>query len=627
MRHHFHHLKPMLLCCLAASLLGSLPLDAQDVFSGLENSRHPRLLADDARFAQVKELILKGEKEPLNLLHGVAMHLADSIGMRPAPLRYKMDAAGKRLLPVSREALARIFTTAYAYRYTGGERYLHHAEEDINAVCRFPGWNPSHWLDVGEMASAVAIGYDWLYPHLQDSTRANAVRAIREYAFGTRDLPSAWFKNSLTNWNQVCNAGLVCSALAIYEEDPGTCREVLESAVESNRRAAKAIYSPVGAYSEGPVYWCYGNLFQTLLMAATESVLGTDFGLGETVGMKGTSEFEVFMVGGTGDLFNYSDNLPARIPFLPLWYYAARYDMPEILHDEIGYLRKGSYWDMESERLTPLYVLYAADIDYSRVKPMEKLSYFAQGEVPVAVVRTGWEEDDLYLAAKGGRCSISHAHQDVGGFVFEGWGRRWISELPRQEYYDLEPFCKKIGGDLWNMKPESVRWKLFAYGSAQHNIITVNGRDLQVDSTGRMTATIDGKKRKGATFELTPLYGGDLEYYTRTLLLEKGHLTVRDSLKAPQGQKARIRFTLVTPAQVRVKKKCIILEDGGQKAVFRTMGAKVSYTRWSSDPADYGSIMAPVDGPVKESICGFELSLDEGQAAYLESTLRKRRIL
>ena len=40
----------------------------------------------------------------------------------------------------------------------------------------FPDWNPQHFLDVGEMTMALAIGYDWLYDSLQPDTR----RVVRE---------------------------------------------------------------------------------------------------------------------------------------------------------------------------------------------------------------------------------------------------------------------------------------------------------------------------------------------------------------------------------------------------------------------------------------------------------------
>jgi len=71
-------------------------------------------------------------------------------------------------LSVSREALKRLLTLSWAYRSCGDERYLKRAEQEMPAIADFSDWNPSHFLDVVEMTTAMAIGYDWLYNDLSD---------------------------------------------------------------------------------------------------------------------------------------------------------------------------------------------------------------------------------------------------------------------------------------------------------------------------------------------------------------------------------------------------------------------------------------------------------------------------
>ena len=66
------------------------------------------------------------------------MGVCNSKGMNATALTYKLDASNKRILDVSRDALLRIFTCAYAYRMTGNPKYLTKAETDMNAVCNFP---------------------------------------------------------------------------------------------------------------------------------------------------------------------------------------------------------------------------------------------------------------------------------------------------------------------------------------------------------------------------------------------------------------------------------------------------------------------------------------------------------
>ena len=130
------------------------------------SGNHPRILLDDREFASVMEEVESGQNPVLSMLHAEIMYMADNAGMSSEPLEFALDVSGRRILDVSRNALMRIFSCAYAYRCTGEDRYLKHAEADLEAVCSFESWNAGrHFLDAGEMAAAVGLGYDWLYGH------------------------------------------------------------------------------------------------------------------------------------------------------------------------------------------------------------------------------------------------------------------------------------------------------------------------------------------------------------------------------------------------------------------------------------------------------------------------------
>lgn len=147
------------------------------------------------------------------------------------------EVTGKRLLSVSTEAANRIISCSYAYRLTGEDKYLEKAEKDMQTVCAFKDWNSAtHFLDGAEMAHGVGIGYDWLYGRLSDATKKSAEKAIRDYAFYCA-LNGKWnlnFYTSATNWNQVCNGGLVVAALAVYETCQDDARSIIDKAIESN---------------------------------------------------------------------------------------------------------------------------------------------------------------------------------------------------------------------------------------------------------------------------------------------------------------------------------------------------------------------------------------------------------
>ena len=72
------------------------------------------------------------------------------------PCERKLE--GRRLLHVSNEVLKRVFYLSYAFRTTGDKRFAERAKSEMIAAAKFPDWNPSHLLDVGEMALALSIG-------------------------------------------------------------------------------------------------------------------------------------------------------------------------------------------------------------------------------------------------------------------------------------------------------------------------------------------------------------------------------------------------------------------------------------------------------------------------------------
>lgn len=619
-------LKQYLLLCIAALVYVSC--DKSDGWASLTAEKHPRIFADNEEFALMKEKIKKGDNPILTEMHKNAMKLADEHGLNPATIVYQKDASEKRILSVSRETICRIFSAAYAYRFTGRTEYLEHAERDINTVCNFPDWNPSHYLDCAEMSAAVSIGYDWLYNELQDSTKANVRKALQSKAFDTymngslNSLSEHWTK-SATNWNQVCNAGLTLAALATFEEYPKWAKKFIIERVESNRLAMNGIYPPKGAYAEGPVYWNYGNLFETVMLSALETTLGTDFGLADTEGFSETGLFEAFLDGNTNQFFNYSDNLAERIPLYPLWYLAWRFDRPEILFREQAAVFRNNYAHIECERLLPLYVIYASRIDPSSIREPEQKVLFSNGVTPIATIRTGWNDKDKYLAAKGGSPGNHHAHMDAGEFIYDADGIRWAADLSRQEYVELENPCRQLGGDFWDFSQNSVRWRCFRFGTERHNTLTINGRQQNVSGNAIMTETFDTTGLVGVTFDLTSLYTPAVSSVVRTIALENGsRLRITDKIRATADAPAHIRWTLVTQSKPEITPDGIILRADGVEKRLLTNTADVRFRQWPSDPAQTDKGIAFFDFPVDECICGYEYDIQAGEYKEITTVLQ-----
>ena len=251
-------LKPLVLALMAS--LAATPLLAQksaraDTFTvetvaaaiRQADKKHPLLFADGASFAVLRERAVKEEFVQQAL--GRILFDADSMLAFPPSTR---EMEGRRLLGISRRVLHRVSTLAMAYRLSGKQTYLDRCATEMRAVADFPDWNPSHFLDVAEMTLAMAVGYDWLYNDLDESTRKTVADAILEKGLRTSLKHTGWVKAS-NNWGQVCHAGMLAGALALMDQQESLAVEIAHRAIINLPRSMHA-FEPKGCYPEGPGY-------------------------------------------------------------------------------------------------------------------------------------------------------------------------------------------------------------------------------------------------------------------------------------------------------------------------------------------------------------------------------------
>ena len=593
--------------------------------SRLTSDCHPRLVFNSEDFEALKRQV--GGNDATSGLHTCVMNVADETLNDASALEFVMDASNKRILDVSRKALARLVPCAYAYNMTGDGRYLQRAEEDLLSVCAFENWNPSHYLDVAEMSAAVSLAYDWLYHSLSESVKSEVVRALKSYALETsRRSTYTWWYDRIGNWNQVCNSGLVCAALAIYEHCPSLAQSVIDDAIATNRIAVEGIYGPDGAYPEGPTYWGYGTMYQVLMNACLESVLGTDYGLSSAPGFLETGTFKIFTRASSGYQFNFADNTASNNSNYPLYYFAFKNNNPSLLYTEMQLLENvTAYTNSEHKGLIPVAIKYAMDMNSAELQAPTDKYYSAQGETPVMMCRSGWEKNDHYLGIKGGQDGYLHGHMDGGTFVYYAHGVRWAIDLVRQSYTDVENGIAALGGKLSDYSQNSLRWRLFRLNCRQHNTLTVNDKDHNVDAFVAMTSTENTVGRMGATFDLTPLFDGDLVKAERTAALcNETYLEIKDVLEAPSDRSAHVRWTLVSKGTPEITSEGIVLSRNGVKMLLKSEGAAVTYRIWSADPQDYDSPLKHLDAANPDTyICGYEVQMPAGETMTITTTLKK----
>ena len=512
-----------------------------------EPGPHPRLLVSDTprghddgfRFGtdySLEDLTRAASLSPVTRqADSVIVAFCDALPGEPLLERRMI---GRRLLSTSREALKRIFWLAYTYRVHGGEAYARRAIDEMLAVSAFTDWNPAHFLDVGEMTMALAIGYDWLYGEMTPPERATVAQAILEKGLNPAlNEDDAWFYRTEINWNSVCNAGMVYGALAVWEEDPALCRMMLEKSLESNQLAHYAYVG--GGYPEGYNYWGYGTSFQIMLEAAVDYAFPSGpYPGGERTGLSHT--FIRFTSTPTGKCFSFSDSYRnATGQYMQAWS-----DSPRDLYPEIRIMENTRFGRLCEERLFPMFLIAHAR-SFPGVRIPDDHFFECGGTTPLFVYRSGWRSrEDDYLGVKGGLAMSSHSHCDQGSFYFESDGVTWATDLGMQNYNSLE----SAGVDLWNMMQESGRWRVFRIGPFSHNILTVNGHTPKVDYPVAFSRTWKQEDRRiGVEMDLTGLYAQDVDSCRRAVYLWGEDLEVLDLIQAGDSA-CSVRWALCTEA-------------------------------------------------------------------------------
>ncbi|MFM9023812.1 MAG: heparinase II/III family protein [Planctomycetaceae bacterium] len=523
---------------------------------------HPRLLLTPAALEKVRDRVAA---DPLVALVRDAAIMSADEALTGRTCEYRIPD-GKRLLGESRAAIHVVLHTALAWRLTGDRRYLDRCVKELDAACALPDWNPKHFLDTAEMATAVAFGLDWLHADLDPAAReryraALVAQAIRpaEEVFAT----GGWWANVRNNWSQVCGAGIAVACAAVAKD-----RAALDASPFARclvlLRGCEAFYAG-GGYPEGPGYWNYGTSYHVLGLAVAAD-------LGETVRvpppLAASAGFMPHVLGPSGLLFNYADSPPHRDPFIAARGWLLRNipasaepsgaDATDALAADLRRGLAALEPDLRrtgaNDRFFPLHLLWLPE------QPQHDpgLSWVASygGQQPVVTMRSGTDDATaVFVAAKGGTPRASHGHMDVGSFVYDALGRRWIHDL---------------GGDDYNL-PGYFGGKRFGYfrlSSRSHNVLCIDGR-LQaptcdpcpigdvVTTADSATATID----LGAAYRLAS--GPLAERVTRRVTLDRElrRVRLRDTIDSPVGD---VRWQAVIDAEPLLDGTRVVLEKEGK---------------------------------------------------------------
>jgi hypothetical protein len=467
---------------------------------------------------------------------------------------------GFRMLDVSRAAVARTLRLGLAFRLSEDERIAKRFAAEAAALVAFIDYNPPHWLDVAEMATALGVGLDWFGDTLPTSERQAIVAALRDKVL-VAATEEQWWWASTNNWAAVCFAGVAVAARAVLRAGPDPLAGHLLEKVLARASNAFACYEPDGVYPEGPTYWSYGTIYAAILLEALENSghanAEASFA-GE--GFARSAAYRAACDGPSGALFNYSDTHSRRSYVDPaLFWFARRLGSPELLDLQRRLLDEPALPTAArptiSQNFLPMVLAWMPnDLPIGGV---EATSWAGRGAMAMAVHRR--PDAGLYVAVKAGGGDLPHAHLDAGSFVLDLGGQRFACDLGSEDYYAVEKHMK----DLFESHPNAGRWKLLRYQNRAHNTLTIGHANH--DATGHARLLSHGADE--TIIDLGPPLGCAA---TRRVRVEADAVRIDDEIIEPAGD---VTWSLVTEATVEPTPDGFVLHRDGVTAELQVANA------------------------------------------------------
>ncbi len=507
----------------------TIPLRA-DILKTL-SAGHPRLLASAQGFAQLKKQVTENP-ELINWFQTIRQNAIKLLSQPVATYTF----TNGHLLETSRRVVDKIYTLSLAYKLDGEPQYASRAWQELQAVANFSDWNPKHFLDTAEMTSACAIGYDWLYEFLTVDQRTvvrNAIlnKGLKEAlaAYNGTSSYAMWWVKARTNWGTVCHGGIGMGALAIGDEEPTIAGDVIYQGLGFLRDYAYTPFAPEGGYNEGPAYWDYALTYLATYLAALETAQGSDFGLSDLPGISETGLFSTYIKGATGKAFNYGDGDDTLKTSANMFWLSRRFNRPLY-----------SWQHRKEGTASPLGVFWydpRSESSNVAVLPLDK--YYSQLEV--SSHRSAWENyNALSIGFKAGDNKASHGHLDIGSFVLDALGQRWVPDLGADSY--------ALPGYF-----DSQRWTYYRCRAEGHNTLVINP-DSAADQIPTAVAKIirftTNTQRAFSIADMTPAYAQKAQKVWRGIGLfeNRTRVIVQDEITSSTPAKVWwFMHTSVTP--------------------------------------------------------------------------------
>lgn len=406
---------------------------------------HPRLFFDKDGLNDIRERM---KTEPVKTWAQDVINVADGYLVNLPLIDYVLPD-GVRMGGISQNVQSCTTTLGMAYLLTQDVKYADKCIEVMMLACNpevFPDWHPWHFLDVGEMAFGIGVGFDWCYDRLTQEQKNHITKTLEKYAFETlmddfwdrprsrswewsRKLGNGALEAYPQNWVDVCTGGIVTSALAVCDEDALENKTILGDMLREGMYRLQDFLdtmAPDGVFRDGTSYWVYANNYKIALIDAMNNILGTNYGLTNAIGFEDCFVWLAQVTGPKGT-FNFENNPQEHLNTYHFFWLSDYTGKSEYNEYRLAQMKehsfKGNWHDI---------AWYVPSQSSAKLSLPNEIATKGMGNL---VLRNGFDSTSSWLAAFTSNPEQNgYTHQECDStFVVDLNGTRWVCDLGKEQ--------------------------------------------------------------------------------------------------------------------------------------------------------------------------------------------------
>ena len=511
---------------------------ASDYLNGIAKTR-PRLIQNAAGWTAIKNQI--ASTPALTALMNTLKASGEDLLNDPELNRINGEGGGES---EGSRAIYRMALLAALHYGDGDLKWKERAVREVILLCdktNFRDWHPAEPSSVADMVIAVTLGYDWFRDgfnakqaaDIRVFLRQKGVEALIAHIEG-KPVPATAFATAPESPEapapetkerapvnlehmQIASA-LLLNAMGFADEEPGMAKAAASAAAKVFGEGMLR-FAPSGVWPDGLMAGDTVMDYAAMVIQSLRSASGKDFGLSMVEGVPQFGLARLHLYGPTGQPFHFHASATGGSlrPWITTWLAG--------LHGNPGLpvFTARDKMPVDSAHLCEVGHYLYFNPHAARDGPAESFDFVTAGGL-AATVRSGWDGDALYIAAKGGDNRDPQAQLDIGTFVLDAAGVRWGLELGVEN---------GLGDD------RTQRFQHFLEGTRGQNTLTFGGANQDLDARAGVIASQSRPEAGFAIIDMSKAYDKSADKALRGIMVRRGaspYLVIQDDIAVKSTQ-------------------------------------------------------------------------------------------